>query len=50
MQNTFIGYKPTPVEAVKNISFGPFYKAGLIGIFYSQDEIALMLFGKLIVV
>ena len=49
-QRTFIRFQSAPFQCFVNIFFGAGYKAALVCVFYTQDEISLVFFRKQIIV
>src|ERR1044072_1424717 len=50
LQWTFIRLQAGPFEAIENIFFSTWNKAGLIGIFYPENKITTLAFGKKVII
>jgi len=50
VQGALVGVESAPGEAVEDILFGPGYIAALVGVFDTEDKVAMVLAGEKIVI
>jgi hypothetical protein len=50
VKGALVGIEPAPGEAIENILFGTRYIAALVGVFDTEDKLALVLSGEKIIV